>query len=292
MPADVLETQIYPATVQGPAGGEPRTAASVRAMGSPLASRTLWLRKQNEQIFGAFKAISSVSVGGNTLEIAGHGYVDDQPICVVNVGGALPTPLFANLVVYVIVDDADNIKIALTAGGAAIDLTDAGTGAHYAFTVTDSLAYLRHAAFATAKGDTIPAGRLKTTLQGYYLPTLGGTITGEVTRSGDAATEVKRVGYLTDADETFDPTTADVWYCQDVTANRTFSMVAPAKQGLEARIIRLTYANAFAGLFKRAADASTVGRLNAVGAIDLVSITLGGVTKWHAAGLGGADQIS
>lgn len=292
MPTGLTITERFYPSPTGPAGGEPRTAASTRSMGAQIASSAKWLAARMAEIYGEFQEVASVSSGGDTLEITAHGLVDDQPVTLTNVGGALPSPLLANFVFFVIVSDVDNIQLALTAGGAAINLTDAGTGTHYLFEVTDPLLRLCHVAFTTAKGDTIPAGRLKTTLQGYYLPTQGGTMTGEVTRSGDDATEVKRVGFLTDADETFQPADKDIWYCQDVTGNRTFTMEAPAKQGLTARVVRLTYANAFAGLFKRAADASTVGRLNAVGAVDLVSITLGGVTKWHASGHGGADQIS
>jgi hypothetical protein len=68
----------------------------------------------------------------------------------------------------------------------------------------------------------------------------------------------------------------------------------PTKAGLETRIDRVDYTGGFAMVFKRASDASTIGRLNAVGALFLQSYDSSdgkGVT-WHAAGLGGADQVT
>jgi hypothetical protein len=64
------------------------------------------------------------------IALGGHGLTTDFKITFSNVGGALPAPLTARTVYYVRVVDADTIEVSLTAGGAAIDITDQGTGTH------------------------------------------------------------------------------------------------------------------------------------------------------------------
>lgn len=64
----------------------------------------------------------------NFLTSAAHGLVDGQEIAVANTGGALPAPLVKTKRYFVRDKTANTFKLALTVGGAAIDLTTAGTG--------------------------------------------------------------------------------------------------------------------------------------------------------------------
>ncbi len=73
--------------------------------------------------------VSSVSVGGNSLTLAAAHFcsVDDGPFVVV---GDDPPAGLAEMTPYWIqaVPDATSVKLAATKGGAAIDITDAGSG--------------------------------------------------------------------------------------------------------------------------------------------------------------------
>lgn len=291
MPASVSETQDFTTTVQGPAGGDPRTAQSVRAMGTPLASRTKWLRGQQDKVFGTFQKVESVSAAGDTLTLTAHGLVNNNVVHVASVGGAVPSPLFANFALYVIKIDDDTIKLALTSGGGAIDLTDAGTGDIYVFRAAASLDALVHTSFSTLKGDVIPAGNARLTLAAYYMPTLGGAFVGEVTRSGDNATTVDRVGTFADSSVTLTIQTKDLWVCPDVTANRSNALNDPPKAGLRSRIVRTQIAGGFTMTILRG-DASTVGVLATKCFLDVESYDAGDGLglAWH--GTGTASNLS
>jgi hypothetical protein len=81
----------------------------------------------------------------NTLTTpTAHGLVTGSRIRLV--GGTLPTPLLANTDYFAIVSSTTSFTLAATLGGAAIDLTDAGSGAltltEQALTAADPLAVL------------------------------------------------------------------------------------------------------------------------------------------------------
>lgn len=59
-----------------------------------------------------------------------HGFVTGQKVRLTNSGGALPAGLAAATTYYVIKLTADTFSLAATDGGAAIDITGAGTGTH------------------------------------------------------------------------------------------------------------------------------------------------------------------
>jgi hypothetical protein len=75
---------------------------------------------------------------------AAHGLVTGSRFRLV--GGTLPTPLLANTDYFAIVSTHTSFTLAATLGGAAIDLTDAGSGAltlsEQALTATDPLSVL------------------------------------------------------------------------------------------------------------------------------------------------------
>lgn len=59
----------------------------------------------------------------------------NDPIRLSNSGGALPAPLAAGPTYYAVNVSGATFKLSLTPSGAAIDITDAGTGTHYLGTV-------------------------------------------------------------------------------------------------------------------------------------------------------------
>lgn len=285
MPSAVTQAQRYITTVQGPAGGDPRTAKSVRDMGTGLASRNAWLKGQNDALFGVFQVVESVDASADELTITAHGLVNNDVVRLVAVGGSLPTPLVANLPLYVIKVDDDTIRLALVSSGSPIDLTDNGTGDLYVFRVPEALDYLMHKGFTTLKGDAIPPANLRLILAAYYMATQGGTFVGEVTRSGDAATTIDRTGALADASVTITAQTKDFWHCPDPAANRVVVLNDPPKAGLRARIARTVTGAGNSFTFNRSGG-STIGVLAAVGHLDVESYDSGdslGVA-WHGAG--------
>lgn len=294
MPADVSETESYPTTVQGPAGGDARTATSVRNMGSLLASRTLWLKKRLEMIFGDFKIVEGVDATTDTITLTAHGYVNGDVLRMIAIGGSLPGGVLSSLALHVVNAAADTFQVSYVSGGPAADLTSTGSGTLVVFKVPQALDAVVHTAFTTLKGDTIPAGPLRATIAAYLMPTLGGTFTGEVTRSGDNATEVNRVGSLPDSSTTITVQTKDLWHCPDVTANRTTVLNDPPKAGLRSRIQRVAIAGGFSMTINRSAGAGsgTVGTLSTKCFLDVESYDAGDGLglAWH--GTGTASNLS
>ena len=79
----------------------------------------------------SFTANASTDV----ITATGHDYINTLPVQVsVSGGGTLPAPLVAGTTYYVRDVAANTFKLAATSGGAAINITDAGTGS---FVVTD-----------------------------------------------------------------------------------------------------------------------------------------------------------
>ena len=78
-----------------------------------------------------YSSLFTAVAGTDVLTVSGRALVDADIVRVWNSGGALPTGL-AVATDYHIRDAAgQTCKLAATAGGAAIDLTTAGTGTHY-----------------------------------------------------------------------------------------------------------------------------------------------------------------
>jgi len=74
------------------------------------------------------RLVASVSTSAETLELDGHGFEDDDEVTVrAAEGGSLPSPLVAGTVYYAIRSNHSRFQLAATAGGAAINLTSAGS---------------------------------------------------------------------------------------------------------------------------------------------------------------------
>lgn len=79
--------------------------------------------------------VEDVDPDTDTLTITGHAYTAGMgPVRATNTGGALPAGLDVDTDYWIIVDDADTIRLASShydaRHGAAVDITDAGTGTH------------------------------------------------------------------------------------------------------------------------------------------------------------------
>lgn len=73
--------------------------------------------------------------GTDTITSPAHGYADTQKI--VFYGGTVPGGLTEGTVYYVRDATTDTFKVAATSGGAAIDITSAGTGGCMVSTITE-----------------------------------------------------------------------------------------------------------------------------------------------------------
>jgi hypothetical protein len=66
----------------------------------------------------------------DTCASTGHGLANNDPLRVENAGGALPAGLSAGTTYYVVNVTTNTFQLSVTHGGAAINITDAGTGTH------------------------------------------------------------------------------------------------------------------------------------------------------------------
>jgi uncharacterized phiE125 gp8 family phage protein len=69
--------------------------------------------------------------GTDVITAAGHTFSNGAAVQLSNSGGALPAGLSANTDYYVINVSGNTLKLSATDGGAAIDITGAGTGTHF-----------------------------------------------------------------------------------------------------------------------------------------------------------------
>lgn len=77
--------------------------------------------------------ITSVDASANTFTKAGHPFANNDSIRLRSQGGTLPGGTSQEIKVYVVGKTTDTFQVSLTAGGAAIDLTNAGSGTIYAW---------------------------------------------------------------------------------------------------------------------------------------------------------------
>jgi len=78
---------------------------------------------------GRLAADPPASASTDAIELDGHGFELDDPVTFrAEGGGSLPSPLVAGTTYYAIPAGESYFKVSATAGGAAIDLTTAGSG--------------------------------------------------------------------------------------------------------------------------------------------------------------------
>jgi hypothetical protein len=172
MPTDLATIAVdqQTATVNGPAGGDPRTAASVTQMGQPLTNRSLWVWNRLQEIIGKFAplaanspvAISGVDTAAETVTLTGHGLSNNDAVhLVAATGGTPPGGLAVGTQYYVIVVDADTIKFSLSSGpGVAVNITSGVTGNVYVVKNVAGDASI----WATLNG-ILPAGTVRSMLR-------------------------------------------------------------------------------------------------------------------------------
>lgn len=73
----------------------------------------------------------TVDVSTNILTAKDHPFADGDYVVLTNSGNALPSPLFVGTTYYVRDVAGDTLKLALTSGGTAIDMTTLGSGTHF-----------------------------------------------------------------------------------------------------------------------------------------------------------------
>lgn len=78
----------------------------------------------------------------DTLTAKGHPYSNNDIVRLLNSGGALPAGLADKTDYYVVNVSGDTLQLSATLGGAALDITGAGTGTHFLGELPESL---RHA---------------------------------------------------------------------------------------------------------------------------------------------------
>lgn len=168
MPVDVGATETYPSAVPGPAGGDPRTAPSVRQMGTPLASRTRFLYNRLKALLGDYKQITFVDTANDEFTCVGHGLANGDPVRFEALNGillspVLPNPLDAAVIYYALVTGADTFKVEVSLGAGPLNITSAGVADQYVIKVEDSFSKL----FTKAAGSA-PAGTLRSIIAALY----------------------------------------------------------------------------------------------------------------------------
>ena len=290
MTASLSILDKYNKAPTGPVVGEPHGPTEYRTDLGQLTENLTFLFNRLAKIFGDYQLISSVSAGGNTLEITAHGLPANTVVRVESVGGSVPSGLSAAVGYYVLVSDADNIQLSITSGGAAVDITGTGSGTLYLYTVPDALNNIVPQAITFTGSNTLPAvASLKAAFL-YVMSIYGGTMVGPVVHSGTTADVTRRVTALSDtATQTITGTDRDLWYCLDVSQNSTYTVADPTAAGKSFVISRRNVGGGFAAAIRRA-DASLMATLPDAGAswVRFWSHAHDGVLMWHAEEWGGA----
>lgn len=73
----------------------------------------------------------TVNASTDVITAVGHPFADDEIVRLQNSGGTLPAGLSTFTDYFVIAVSGDTLKLSTSKGGAAIDITDAGTGTHF-----------------------------------------------------------------------------------------------------------------------------------------------------------------
>ena len=319
--APLTDTDEWTEIPVGPGTNDSIVSAIWRGYWDGVNNRVRWLfNRLGAGLLGEFQTFvaGAVNTGTDTINIVGHGLPANTVVRCGNVGGTMfagtgiLAPSVAGLSIsalYVLVTDVDNIQLALTSGGAAIDLTSAGSGTHYLFTVPRALDLIVHPSFVNGAGNTIAAGSLLSTLGLAYAALSGATFTGpvvhsstvtsagaathtgKIVQSGSSAYRVGRTFSLNDAaTQTITGSNGDLFYVPDVSQNSTYTVSAPAEAGISFLVSRRNVGAGFAAAFYRAAGPVLMGTLPNTGAswIRYTSHAEDGALAWHAEEWGGA----
>lgn len=267
MPTDIATTatETFDSVINAPAGGDPRTAASVRNMGQALADQSLWTWRRLQMLLGSFcpiggyapSAISGVDTGADELTLVGHGLNNNDPVrLVAATGGSLPGGLSQDTVYYAIKIDADTIQVSTTSGpGSAVDITSALSGDVYIVKITDPAVMLPTVgSVAAGKLSAILArfGRLTGSANTWIANNIfegavtfsdaGGsdvTLANKLLRSGTGTRDVYRATAHTQAGATQSITTTDfdIHFVVEPTADCDSTLSDGTNDGQEIEIV-------------------------------------------------------
>ena len=145
MPASCSETVTFPTVVNGPAAGDPRTAASVTSMGSGLNQRIRFLLWMQERLLGQVAPvggiptpIGSMNLTTGIITLSSHNFAQNDPIrfFVGPSGGSFPANAGEVDIMYVNVIDGSTFGVAATSGGSTLTgWTGSFSGENYAVKV-------------------------------------------------------------------------------------------------------------------------------------------------------------
>lgn len=313
MSTNLTDSDAWTDTADGPGLAEARTSALIRLYMGKLNNKLRWLSNRLMlSTLGSYSTFDAAAIDptANTIALPGHGLSTNDPIrfgiasgaTIFSISGVALTTvgggLLGSTLYYAIAVDANTLSISLTSGGLAADITAIGSGTQIVFKVPSALEAIMAPTFtATAAVAATPAGPLLTTLKTYFLNVYGGRLQGPLRLF---TSDAKIVSHLSlgnipsvgDTDATI--TTFEsfqIWRQPVQSANHIFTIPDPTEAGLTVRVVCSAVSGGFGGVYKRA-DASTIGTLAAVGAIDFHSFDTGGGLAWHGAGMGGATAIS
>lgn len=136
-PADADVTILPPlqfAVQFGRLGEAPVTVhcdVSVKSTEGNIAQLKVWVDRDSQrmEVATAGGTIFTVDAGTDVITSAGHG-LSDGDVLLLTTSNALPAGLSAGTPYFVRDKTTDTFKLSATSGGAAIDLTTAGTGVH------------------------------------------------------------------------------------------------------------------------------------------------------------------
>lgn len=122
-------------TNNGAVTGATPSGTWTRAKGFKIydgASGNAWM---HGELIGSPQQITeaNINTGTDVITISNHGLADNTLVVVRNEGGALPGGLSAATEYYIISSTTHTFELSETEGGAAVDITDTGSGIHRIF---------------------------------------------------------------------------------------------------------------------------------------------------------------
>lgn len=86
----------------------------------------------------------------------GHGLANGDKVMFSNSGGALPTGFVNYIVYYVVNKNNDDFQVSLTSGGAAVTISDDGSGTNKYHTLNQTILTETYIGFASTSADSYP----------------------------------------------------------------------------------------------------------------------------------------
>lgn len=127
---------VVRAAINPQGGSEGRVASQIRAEGNvPVVIRFRRGVSPKQRLLCEPVKVTAVAATDvlTITEATELPVVNDMVFRLFNDGGSLPAGLSADTDYYVVSASGSTFKLAATRGGAAINITDAGTGTHYVF---------------------------------------------------------------------------------------------------------------------------------------------------------------